>query len=201
MFSRHPKDFWRWTRQKRFASPFWTLKPSWEAAVWHVNPVNVRTKACPQHPFTDSQYCLPAGLPQRWLANTEAPDVDFNLHAVKTNVFPKISQMTQWTLSPPLCPPTPIFETCKCAHVNSSIPGVLCGLSVKVGIRHSAGLCVAGPQFMLSISRSTWVTPSPEFKSPTSPHELSGGRMKERGVNPLWLRRNLHRLTDWKYQL
>lgn len=35
--------------QSLLGSPFWMLKWSQEASVWHLNPVNVRTKACPQH--------------------------------------------------------------------------------------------------------------------------------------------------------
>lgn len=47
--------------------------------------------------------------------------------------------------------------------MNTDIPGVFQELSVELRIRHSAGLCVSGPQFTFETSHSTWVTP--EFKS------------------------------------
>lgn len=74
-----------------FRSPSLTFRISQDATVWHLNPVNLRMKACLQHPAA-AWSCLPTDLPggdnpsAHW-SNTSAPNVDFSL--VKTNIFPK----------------------------------------------------------------------------------------------------------------
>lgn len=73
--------------------------------------------------------------------------------------------MTQWTLLPLfLCPPFSqlwnsqvVSQLHTYFSLSTDIPGV------SLGVRHSAGLCISGPQFTLETSHSTWVTP--EFKS------------------------------------
>lgn len=105
----------------------------------------------------------------------KAPNVDFNLHPepepCQNQCLPKdlvndpTNPFTFFFIPPFVNFGTPrSFHICICNfNMKTNISGVFHELSVELGIRHSAGLCVTGPQITFETSHSTWVTP--EFKS------------------------------------
>lgn len=125
--------------------PVYPLSPEWMDAsktFWlsHLNS-HTQLRGCGYR-----RSGLPANwLPQPCLSNTWAPNGG-GLHPALGSWLSKpmhsqnTSSTTQRTLSP-LSRPNLFWGTFKNVHVNSSIPGLLCGPSVKVGNQHSAGLC------------------------------------------------------------
>lgn len=121
----------------------------------------------------------------------------------KDPVNDPMNPFTSFLVPPPINFGTPrSFHNCMYNfNVNTDIPRIFHELSVALGICHSAGLCVSGPQFTFETSHSAWVTP--EFKSILSQeqHKLHAGNEKGVGQHPEPRKESTQKLTTPKDQL
>lgn len=169
--------------QRLSGSPCWTLMPSLAAGVRHPNLVNVRMKACPVHrPSGLSANCLPDEHMSTWAPNVGGS----NLHL-------GAGCQNQCTLKRPLQWPkklshlffaSPFFgENFKTWSLPSLVYSVV--PLWKLGTNAQQNLVLEGHSHIEHQPQHLGYTPA--FKSPTSPDQLLGVRLKERTVNLLFL--------------